>query len=65
MEQNYLNSIGSRPRCECHECTQARWKMSTTGQLQGAWGNLATFEQIAKSRAAQAMRDTGGPNQNG
>lgn len=21
------------PRCECHECTQARWKMSFQGQL--------------------------------
>lgn len=23
-------------RCECHECTQARWKMSLHGQLAGA-----------------------------
>lgn len=23
------------PRCECHECTQARWKSSMMGQMQG------------------------------
>ena len=23
-------------RCECHECTQARWRMSIQGQLSGA-----------------------------
>ena len=23
-------------RCECHECTQIRWKMSFQGQLQGS-----------------------------
>jgi hypothetical protein len=26
---NTENSLaGTKPRCECHECTQARWKMS-------------------------------------
>jgi len=26
---------GTRVRCECHDCTQARWQMSMCGQLQG------------------------------
>jgi predicted metal-dependent hydrolase len=24
----YQNSLDKRERCECHDCTQARWKMS-------------------------------------
>jgi hypothetical protein len=24
-------------RCECHECTQARWKMSIQGQIEQAF----------------------------
>jgi hypothetical protein len=26
----------NHPRCECHDCTQIRWKTSMQGQLQGA-----------------------------
>lgn len=36
--QNSMNP----PRCECHECTQARWKTSMQGQL----SNAAAIEQI-------------------
>jgi hypothetical protein len=31
------NSVNP-PRCECHECTQARWKTSLQGQIQGSLG---------------------------
>ena len=27
------NQDFQRPKCECHECTQIRWKMSFQGQL--------------------------------
>jgi predicted metal-dependent hydrolase len=29
--------LANPSRCECHECTQARWKMSLQGQMQGQW----------------------------
>lgn len=40
MESNYLQMISDpgHPRCECHDCTQARWKMSFQGQLAGGIG---------------------------
>lgn len=32
----YMQQVGGNPpRCECHECTQIRWKLSMQGQLQG------------------------------
>lgn len=30
-------------RCECHECTQARWKMSFQGQLHGSLSGQETL----------------------
>jgi predicted Rdx family selenoprotein len=35
------NLDGTRPRCECHYCTQARWKMSAHYQMQGIGGASA------------------------
>jgi hypothetical protein len=29
-------------RCECHECTQARWKMSMEGQMDRIFWNSMT-----------------------
>lgn len=31
---SYLQQANLHPRCECHECTQARWKMSGGGLAQ-------------------------------
>lgn len=39
-------------KCECHECTQARWKSSVLGQITGALS--ATIPQ------SQAMVEAGG-----
>jgi len=38
IASEYMHMIqsGNPPRCECHECTQIRWKLSMQGQLQGA-----------------------------
>lgn len=32
----YMQQLDSR--CECHDCTQARWKMSMQGQLSAQLG---------------------------
>jgi hypothetical protein len=35
--QNFLNCAPQcEPRCECHECTRIRWKMSLQGQMESA-----------------------------
>lgn len=35
----YMQQVSQNPpRCECHDCTQARWKQSMQGQIQGAIG---------------------------
>lgn len=28
-----LSGLENRPRCECHECTQARWKLTLREQI--------------------------------
>lgn len=47
MNQMLLNY----PKCECHDCTQARWKMSFQGQ---STTNL-TPQQYVNSTTAQAV----------
>lgn len=39
MNSGFGNLMGTYPRCECHDCTQARYKMSQPrAQFGGALG---------------------------
>ena len=51
-------NILARTKCECHDCTQARWQMSgaqrTSSQLTGAAGQL---QQAMQQSAADVQRE--------
>jgi hypothetical protein len=61
----YLQQV-ERTRCECHDCTQARWRMSFQGQTQGLTGlaqcatQAADIQKSAEQKiAAAAAQDPG------
>ena len=45
------------PKCECHDCTQARWKMSFQGQLSGSAGQFPDQNNTALKAAQQQYAD--------
>lgn len=59
MNQNYMNTLSGYSRCECHDCTQARWKMSFQSQLEPMKGlggyqkNALTAEEAQKAAQQQ------------
>lgn len=58
LQESYGQALG-HPRCECHECTQARWKMSFQGQNQGALGpGLGAVQQQQQEAKKAAQQQT-------
>ena len=53
-------------RCECHECTQARWQMSIQGQMGiaalGSGMLMAQYPSPAFMRQQQQVREQVQPN---
>jgi len=47
--QNINNSPFGHPRCECHDCVQARWKMSGQNTPWQYQGQLQTGSQNLES----------------
>jgi len=59
---NFTQAGNSRVRCDCHDCTQARYRMSTQGGILGSIGaaTAAPSLQQLKAQAELAQPDTSG-----
>jgi hypothetical protein len=61
IDHNYnmqlMQNSANPPRCECHECTQARWKMyggQLAGGLTGGFGSQAAQGGLEYQKAQLA-----------
>jgi len=45
------------PRCECHECTQARWKSTLGGQMQAAQQKPYPLDTTSPAPTQQANKE--------
>lgn len=55
-----MQILSNPPRCECHECTQIRWKMSMMGQIQQQQQQLSIEQKMQQSQAQQNLQQNGG-----
>ena len=44
------------PKCECHECTQIRWKMSFAGQVQVAQSTTQCADEAYKQQCVGVIK---------
>jgi hypothetical protein len=48
-------TLGNPARCECHECTQVRWRTRPQGQMPEAWGSIPLSEPLTGERGGKPV----------